>query len=391
MLMGEILLGTSGWHYMDWVGPFYKEKRESKLVAYNRVFRTVEIDSTFYRYPNKGMVMGWLKYTKPDFIFTAKLPKLITHMKKLNLNEGVEKDLETFCELMRPLQLDGKLGCLLIQLPPKFGLDNLERLESFFNILPLDFNFAAEFRDLSWMCEESWKLLEKYRVAYTIVDEPLLPREVKVTSKIAYFRWHGRGKRPWYNYHYKVEELEPWVPKVKDVAGKVEKVFGYFNNHYHGYAVENCLEVLEMLGVLTPEQTEAKASVKQYLKAVEKKVPRVMTLEQPELMGLRDLLLTFMDKDRLKRAEKIKDNEIIIEEFTDNLVKASIRDYHVIVDLPNRIVLHDCADWSRQIPEKLFCKHLGKLILTLNEKESTKILRRIFSERDAWEFKPYTE
>ena len=389
--MVEILLGTSGWHYKEWVGPFYKEKKESKLSAYSKVFKTVEIDSTFYRYPNKGMVIGWLKYTKPDFIFTAKLPKLITHEKKLDLKEGVEDDLEVFCELMRPLQLDGKLGCILIQLPPKFGLDNLERLEAFFQVLPAEFNFAVEFRDLSWMCDETWKLLEKYDVAYTIVDEPLLPPEVKVTSKIAYFRWHGKGGRPWYNYRYKVEELEPWVPKVKEVANKVERVYGYFNNHYHGYAVENCLEVLEMLGVLTPVQVEAKTVVKSYLKAPSEKMARIETLVPLEQMGLRDLLLAFMDKERLKRAERIKDDEISVEKVTDSEVRASIREYHIIVDLANRVILHDCADWSRCIPDKRLCKHVGKLLFMLPKNKSTEILRRLYSEKSGWEFKPYTE
>jgi len=390
--LGEILLGTSGWHYKDWVGPFYRGKDESKLAAYSRIFRTVEIDSTFYRYPNKGMVMGWLKYTKPDFVFTAKLPKLITHEKKLDLKEGVEHDLQAFCDLMRPLRLDGKLGCVLIQLPPKFGLDNLECLEAFFKILPAEFSFAVEFRDLSWMCDETWKLLERYGVAYTVVDEPLLPPEVRVTSKIAYFRWHGKGGRPWYNYRYKVEELEPWMPKVKEVANRVERVYGYFNNHYHGYAVENCLEVLEMLGVLTPAQSEAKTLVKSYLKApVKREVKRVETLVPLEKMGLRDLLLAFMDKERLKRAERIKNDELIVKEVTDSQVRASIREYHVVVDLGNRLVLHDCADWSRCIPEKRLCKHVGKLMLTLPNDKSMQILRRIYSEKKAWEFKPYTE
>jgi len=72
--------------------------------------------------------------------------------------------------------------------------------------------------------EETWALLEKYRVAYTIVDEPLLLPEIQVTSNIAYFRWHGHGIRPWYNYRYQIEELEPWVPKIKKTAGKVGKI-----------------------------------------------------------------------------------------------------------------------------------------------------------------------
>ena len=112
--MTDILLGCSGWFYKDWVGPFYKVEKASKLKAYSEVFKTAEINSTFYAYPSKGTVMGWLKYTKPDFVYTAKLPRLITHKKKLDPKQGVEEDIQRFCELMQPLQLNGKLGCVLI-------------------------------------------------------------------------------------------------------------------------------------------------------------------------------------------------------------------------------------------------------------------------------------
>jgi len=104
----------------------------------------------------------------------------------------------------------------------------------------------------------------KNSVAYTNVDEPLLPPEIHVTADFAYFRWHGHGKRPWFDYRYKKEELEPWVPKVKQAAKGVKKIYGYFNNHFHGYGVENCLQVLEMLGVLNQEQEKAKQNVEEH-------------------------------------------------------------------------------------------------------------------------------
>ena len=393
--VGRILLGCSGWHYKDWVGPFYRTEKESKLAAYSKVFKTAEIDSTFYAYPSKGTVMGWLKYTKPDFVYTAKLPRLITHKKMLDPKLGVEEGLQRFCELMRPLQLDGKLGCLLIQCPPGLKLD-LELLESFFMVLPTEFRFAIEFRDPSWLRDETWRLLKKHEVAYTIVDEPLLPPEVKVTTDIAYLRWHGRGRRPWYNYRYKIEELEPWIPRVKETAKTAKTVYGYFNNHYHGYAVENCLQVLEMLGMLTPEQKEAKNTVAEYFETkVEAKPvmkPLALTVFMPEKveeMSLQELLQGFMDTPRFKRARRIKDKEVNILEVTDKQVKALIRDYHVLIDLQNRSILHDCTDWSRCIPVKQFCKHLGKILMSLPQEKAVQIMRKIYSEREEWEFKPY--
>ncbi len=387
----NILLGTSGWSYRDWIGPFYKKKEKSMLKAHSKVFKTVEIDSTFYAYPSKGTVMGWARYSPEDFVFSAKLPKLITHEKMLGLEEGVQEDLNRFCDLIRPILLNGKLGCLLIQLPPKYAFDP-DHLDKFFRILPPEFQFAVEFRHLSWMRNETWKLLKKHRVAYTIVDEPLLPPEVQVTSDFAYFRWHGHGTRPWFNYRYKVEELQPWVPKVRKVAKGVKKVYGYFNNHFHGYAVENCLQVLEMLDILTPEQTEAKTTVENYFKTSAKM--KKLTLEafiEPKEMTLENLLNTFMDKPRLERAQRIKDKELTIQEATDNQVKALIRDYHIVIDLEDRMVLHDCADWSRVLPNKRFCKHIGKLLLSLDREKALEILKQIRSEKEAWTFEPYIE
>ena len=385
----RVFIGTSGWSYKDWVGPFYNEKDKSLLGAYCKVFRTVEIDSTFYRYPSKGTVMGWVKYSPEGFIYTAKLPKLITHTKKLDVNEGIETDLQKFIELLEPLYLSGKLGCILIQLPPKFDYTP-DQLEEFFKILPTHVKFAVEFREQSWMREETWKMLEKYNVAYTIVDEPLLPAEVHITSNIAYFRWHGRGARPWYNYRYHTEELEPWAPKIKEAAEKVEKVYGYFNNHYHGYAVENCLQILEMLGALTPKQKEAKTNVENYFKTTAKTTEtKLETFVPPTEMKFETLLHYFIDPERIKRAQKIKNNEVTIQQETPYEIRAMVKEYHVVIDLQNRIIMHDCADWSKMLPNKKLCKHLGKLLLTLDKEKATTLLRQIYSNKESWNFKPY--
>ena len=385
----NILLGTSGWSYREWMGPFYTEKDKSLLKAYTRVFKTVEIDSTFYRYPSKGTVMGWARYSPEDFVYTAKLPKLITHKKKLDLGLGVQEDLDKFIELLEPLWLGGKLGCLLVQLPPRYDYKPRE-LEEFFKILPSQVKFAVEFRDFSWMREETWALLRKYGIAYTIVDEPLLPPDMHLTASFAYFRWHGRGGRPWYNYRYGQKELEPWVPKVNEAAKNVKTVYGYFNNHYHGYAVENCLQVLEMLGVLTPEQTEAKNRVKDYLKNAEAlKESKMETFVEPSELDFESLLRAFLDADRLKRAKDIKDDELKIEKETDERTEATIREYHIVIDFEARTILHDCADWSRMLPSKRFCKHIGKLLLSIDKERATSMLRRIYSQKEAWQFKPY--
>ncbi len=391
--MGRLLLGTSGWSYDEWVGVFYRDRKERKLSAYAKVFPTAEIDSTFYAYPSKGVVMGWARYTGSEFVFTAKLPQLITHEKALDLKSGVEDDVERFCDLMSPLQLNGKLGCILIQLPPSLKFDPA-RVEAFFGILPSDFRFAVEFRDPSWLRAETWNLLEKYSIAYTVVDEPLLPPEVKVTSDFAYFRWHGRGRRPWYNYRYNEGELSPWVPKVKETMKNVKTVYGYFNNHYHGYAVENCLQILEMLGPLTRSQSETKKHIEEFgvsgLRVPsEEGVARLtafMSKPEADEVGLSDLLAKFIDKSRLDRARTIRDDELRIEEVSDRRLAAHVRSYHVVIDFDKQVILHDCADWTRTLSSKQFCKHLGKLFQHIPEDRSVGILRKICSELDDWDF-----
>jgi uncharacterized protein YecE (DUF72 family) len=384
----SVFLGTSGWSYNEWIGPFYTKMDKSKLRAYAKVFGTVEIDSTFYRYPSKGMVMGWTRYSPEGFIYTAKLPGLITHDKKLNLGEGIEQDLERFIDLMEPLVLSGKLGCILIQLPPKYHF-RPDNLEAFFKILPTHVKFAVEFRDPSWMRSETWSLLEKYRVAYTIVDEPLLPPETHLTSDIAYFRWHGCGEKPWYDYRYSVQELEPWIPKLKDAAKKVEKIYGYFNNHYHGYAVENCLQVIEMIGSINAKQVEAKTRVENHLKASGEL--RASTLEsfiEPKDVTFESLMHYFVPSERLRRAEQIEESELAIKKQDSNRVEATIRDYHVIIDAEATTISHDCPDWERVLATKKLCKHVAKLLLSMNRENATELLRKMYTQEQKWRFVP---
>jgi hypothetical protein len=108
-------------------------------------------------------------------------------------------------------------------------------------------------------------------------------------------------------------------------------------------------------------------------------------------MTFESLLRSFLDTERLKRAERIKDSELTLIEETDERVEAVIREYHIIIDLETRTILHDCADWSKALPAKRFCKHIGKLLLAMDKEKATKILRKLYSQKEAWQFKPYTK
>lgn len=264
--MTELLIGTSGWSYNEWAGVFYPSSSTNKLSFYSKVYPTAEVDSSFYAFPSKGLVLGWARHTPENFVFSVKLPRLITHEKKLDLGKGAETELIRFLSLLKPLMVSGKLGPILVQLPPSYSFqsDN-EKLKSFIGRVPEDVRFAVEFRHPSWLREEVWSYLRSRNVANVIVDEPLLPPDTVVTADFAFIRWHGRGTRPWYNYRYSEKELEAWVPKVKEVTSRVKRTFGYFNNHFRGFAVENSLKMMEMLGASSLQQQEARAKATKFL------------------------------------------------------------------------------------------------------------------------------
>ena len=383
---GRLLIGTSGWSYPEWVGVFYPTSTESKLKHYTQVFPTAEIDSTFYAFPQPGTVLGWNRFSPKEFSFCAKIPQTITHDKLVEIGPSLESELDRFAELMLPLNNSGKLGCLLLQMPPKYKYD-LTHLESFLSILPHGFKYAIEFRHKSWLQDSTWPLLSKYNVAYTIVDEPLLPPEVHVTADFAYIRWHGHGQRPWYDYHYTEQELKSWMPKVKEIEPSVKTTYGYFNNHFHGYAVENALRILQMMGKLTPAQGTALNRAKAHLE--KGKGPEGLGEwvkggdDRPKII---DLLSSLMGESRLARALAIRDEELTVKTATSEKIVAKIRDYNLTMESQTKTITHDCGDWERSIETRQLCKHVGKVLLSLPENTALGWVTQIHEDPEAWHF-----
>jgi len=393
----DLRLGCSGWSYDEWVGPLYPDKAR-KFSYYNRLFRTAEIDSTFYRYPTPGMILGLARSSATDFVFTAKFPKLITHEAQLEPSAQLKDDTERFLELMRPLGRARKIGALLLQLPPYFPYERIGDLAGFLEDLPTDFRYAAEFRHPSWLREETWSLLRKHGVAYTIVDEPLLPPDVQITADFAYVRWHGHGTAPWFNYRYKDEQLQEWVPKVEEIGRQTKETYGFFNNHFHGYAPENCLRIMEMLGVATPEQAAARKRITDFIDGSQRvkgaKQAKLKTSEaraeaeaMPPKARVDKLLVALMDPTRLRRAREIQAAEIAIDEVKRSLVRGHVRDYVIAIDCEGRSIEHDCDDWAKGLGEKRVCKHLGAFLMALPEESAHAIVQRLSLERGMWKFK----
>ena len=238
----EIIIGTSGWWYEHWRGKFYPSNLDKNewFSYYTKFFESVEINSTFYRLPFPNMVRGWAKKAPSSFKFTLKMWRRITHLKKLR---DTKEDLNIFMERISPLK--DNLGALLYQLPPSLKC-NPELLENFIKQLPQGIDQVIEFRDKSWLTQNIFSILEKYRIAYCIISMPDFPEIVKITSKVSYIRFHG--KKILYGSSYSEEELLYWANVIKSLFSQgVERVYAYFNNDYEAFAVFNALRLKEIL------------------------------------------------------------------------------------------------------------------------------------------------
>jgi uncharacterized protein YecE (DUF72 family) len=232
-------LGTSGWSYPGWKGRFYPPELSSGewLKFYGQHFATVEINMTFYRFPKPETLRAWMERTPPQFQFTLKANRQITHIKKL---KNVKSEVRYFYILADSLQ--EKLGCILFQLPPSITLD-LELLEGFLESLTPRYRNVIEFRHESWYDEKVYEILRARSVTFCTVSSAKVPQTLVETSAIAYFRFHGLTGG--YRHNYSDEELQEWAETIG--SAKAEECYVYFNNDYQAYAVNNCLKLGELL------------------------------------------------------------------------------------------------------------------------------------------------
>ena len=162
-------MGTIGWSYSFWRGNFYPNKTASRdfLAYYATKFDTVEVDSTFYRIPSQQAITNWKNQTPESFKFSLKFPSIITHIKMLK-----ECERETSLFLERASLLGEKLGPLLLQFPPSFGVERLSILADFLNKLPKTHRYVVEVRDEGFLNDAFYSLLRANNVALAWVDSP---------------------------------------------------------------------------------------------------------------------------------------------------------------------------------------------------------------------------
>ncbi|MHB8358080.1 MAG: DUF72 domain-containing protein [Thermoplasmataceae archaeon] len=234
----KIRTGCSGWSYSSWVGPFYPNGSSPAdfLKLYSKVFHTVEIDSSYYKVPEKNTVIKWRDSTPDNFQFSPKFPGEITHKRGLNVDHNLVSD------FLDPIKFLGKkLGPVLVQLPAVLTYYNsFDTLGKFIKMLPDDIRVAIEFRDNSWFRKEVLMLLETNRIAMAWSDIPMAKSPTVVTSDFIYLRLVGDrsiessdfGKLRIDRY----EDIVKWAEEIKRKEGEIENAFVFSNNHYQGFS-----------------------------------------------------------------------------------------------------------------------------------------------------------
>ncbi|MBD5633599.1 MAG: DUF72 domain-containing protein [Candidatus Eremiobacteraeota bacterium] len=248
-------LGTQGWSYDDWAGTMYDaaERPENYLRSYAQEFRSVEIDSTFYGTPAVDRVRKWAAAVPDGFTFSCKLSREITHERRTIGANGL---IAEFYDAMRAF--GPKLGCVLVQFEASYTRAEEPDFRSALQAFPRDVRTAFEFRDPAWYAPDVQALLDGRAPARAIVDAPFVPRETmretlrRTTVNFAYLRFIGdhdafaRFDRVGLS---REREIAWWAAAIRDAMPRLERVFGYVNNHYQGHSPATVRALHEALGV----------------------------------------------------------------------------------------------------------------------------------------------
>ncbi len=267
---GVIYVGTCGYSYKDWVGPFYPGTiRQSEMLAYYAgCFGAVEIDASYYGVLQPQTIARMNERTPQQFRFCFKVPQTVSHPPEAGMAR-VHGDAGAFVESVGPIVDAGKFGCALLQFPNAFKPN--ERTEEYLRaavaaLQPLA--LVAEFRNREWQTPTYYDLLCELGVGWCNVDMPsyetLMRPSSDVSSPIGYVRFHGRNASKWwtgdnttrYDYLYTQDELVPWAGRVAEIDERAEQTYAFFNNHARGNAARNA-EMFEQLLGMTPRSRPA--------------------------------------------------------------------------------------------------------------------------------------
>ncbi|MDR0472379.1 MAG: DUF72 domain-containing protein [Treponema sp.] len=257
--MAEILIGTSGYSYHEWVGPVYPEgtKTADYLACYAGLFPTVELNFSYYQMPKADNLAKMLVDGGPTLRFSIKAHKTLTH--EINPAQW-EGEANTYLTAIEPMLKDGRLDAVLFQFPYSFKYEDenrryLDKLLKVFKEVPS----AVEFRKTDWYTGKVIDGMKNRNVPLVSLDMPELPKLPPqmdvVTAPLAYIRLHGRNKEAWwgkddharYDYLYADSEIEAWADRIKRITEQAQRILVYFNNHPFGKAAKNAQTLEKML------------------------------------------------------------------------------------------------------------------------------------------------
>ena len=252
-MAARIRVGTQGWNYDAWVGPFYPlgTRPADFLTVYARAFDTVEVDSTFYATPAPKTVRSWAQRVPDDFVFTLKVPQEITHERRLR---NVDDLAAEFFASAR--ELGTKLGPVLIQLGPDFGPTELPAIAQFLPKLPQDMRFAIEFRQKGWIHDGVLALLAEHNVALALSEGRWIPKRqmlqlaARPTANFTYLRLMGIDQSIADYSRIQLDrtrDLETWSSVLWPYAEQGREAFVYINNHFAGHSPASARDLQRLL------------------------------------------------------------------------------------------------------------------------------------------------
>lgn len=274
----HLWVGTAGWSYKDWVGPFYSQQQSKDydwLEFYSQYFNCVEVNSTYYTYVSPLTVRGWVNKVsdRDEFVFSVKMHQDFTHKRKFT-----DENIKAFTKNLEILAKANRLAGILIQFPYSFAFNSaaaeyVQKLSEIFQ----EYNKFVEVRHKSWNNSEVYKFFNELDLTFCTIDQPQIGEAIAfepvVTNDKAYLRFHGRNKEAWlssiksfgkeqvpenpdeeykqrslrYDYLYSPGELVEISQKVKEIYDKVKEVFIIMNNHPQGKGVANAFELIHLL------------------------------------------------------------------------------------------------------------------------------------------------
>jgi uncharacterized protein YecE (DUF72 family) len=239
---GELRVGTSGWHYDSWWGPFYPAglRKKDALKHYVTRFVTAELNAPHYRTPTPEAVQGWFDGAPDGFRFAWKASKFITHWKRLS--ERCDNSIALMEDRLSILR--HKAGPVLFQLPPQMAADR-RRLAAFIPMLNPARRYSFEFRHPSWYAPEILDLLARHDISLCLSDHAAAPAPRAVTASWVYVRNHGPTGR--YFGNYSDEALRSWAQSIAGWRREGRDVWCFFDNDIKSAAPADAGRLLALL------------------------------------------------------------------------------------------------------------------------------------------------